>query len=302
MAWPFGNQSDDVMSDDENSRERLIEMGGVSIEEVPLPDAGDLSEEEAWTISPGPARARLGSTDVAAIVSKALPSVSAQQQPVQASVDTSGLERLVSSRLDTVEDTMRAVETRLLETLPAVLAASGMLNAEQAAAIASGDDDFLNSDMLQEENAEAGDTIITADGEVINVGEDEIDNERLMGEDVTPLLELYEAQALSVNPFLASLDGLDSVGDDSQIGAHTISALLLDNLTGMAASSFVTKAKSSGLLTDKEANQVLAIVQLASPGEPDDALKDHLPDRELLTLSTLVTAWRNSTSTSVTEG
>ena len=137
MAWPFGNQSDDVMSDDENSRERLIEMGGVSIEEVPLPDAGDLSEEEAWTISPGPARARLGSTDVAAIVSKALPSVSAQQQPVQASVDTSGLERLVSSRLDTVEDTMRAVETRLLETLPAVLAASGMLNAEQAAAIAS---------------------------------------------------------------------------------------------------------------------------------------------------------------------
>ena len=239
---------------------------------------------------------------MAAIVSKALPSVSAQQQPVQASVDTSGLERLGSSRLDTVEDTMRAVETRLLETLPAVLAASGMLNAEQAAAIASGDDDFLNSDMLQEENAEAGDTIITADGEVINVGVDEIDNERLMGEDVTPLLELYEAQALSVNPFLASLDGLDSVGDDSQIGAHTISALLLDNLTGMAASSFVTKAKSSGLLTDKEANQVLAIVQLASPGEPDDALKDHLPDRELLTLSTLVTAWRNSTSTSVTEG
>ena len=71
MAWPFSGQSDDAMSDDESSRERIIEMGGVSIEEVPLPDAGDLSEEEAWTRSPGPARARLGATDVAAIVSKA---------------------------------------------------------------------------------------------------------------------------------------------------------------------------------------------------------------------------------------
>lgn len=304
MAWPFSGQSDDVISDDESSRERIIEMGGVSIEEVPLPDAGDLSEEEAWTISPGPARARLGSTDVAAIVSKALPSVGGgSQQPVQATVDTSGIERLVSTRLDTVEDTVRGVESRLLETIPAILAATGMLNEQQAAAIASGDDDVLSAvvDAGEDEIAETGDTIITADGEVITVG-DEIDNDRLMGEDEASLLELYEAQALSVNPFLASLEGLSNVGDGAQIGAHTVSALLLDHLTGMASSSFVNKAKSSGLLTEKEANQVLSIVQLAAPGEPDDALKDHLPDRELLTLSTLVTAWRNSVAPSSQEG
>ena len=44
MAWPFAGQSTDVATDDENSRERLIEMGGVAIEEVPLPDAGDSSQ------------------------------------------------------------------------------------------------------------------------------------------------------------------------------------------------------------------------------------------------------------------
>jgi hypothetical protein len=300
MAWPFAGQSTDAVTDDENSRERLIEMGGVAIEEVPLPDAGDLTEEEAWTISPGPARARIGATDVAAIVAKTLPSVGGAQPMQSASMDTSGLERLVSTRLDTVEDTVRGVETRLLETLPAILAASGMLNADQAAALSAGDDwmpddaDSGDGDGDADSGAGSGDTIITAEGEVINV--DNIDNARLMAEDAAPLLELYEAQALAVNPFLASLDGLEDIGAGSPIGAHNISALLLDQLTGMGASSFVNKAKSSGLFNEEEARQVGAIVQMAAPGAPDDALRDHLPDRELLTLCTLVTAWRSRTA------
>jgi hypothetical protein len=304
MAWPFAGQSTDAVTDDENSMERLIEMGGVAIEEVPLPDAGDLTEEEAWTISPGPARARIGATDVAAIVAQTLPSVGGAQPMQATSMDTSGLERLVSTRLDTVEDTMRGVETRLLETLPAILAASGMLNADQAAALSAGDDwqtatdsgdgDGAGDDDDDESGAGSGDTIITADGEVINVGN--IDNERLMAEDAAPLLELYEAQALAINPFLASLDGLEDIGAGSAIGAHNISALLLDQLSGMGASSFVNKAKSSGLFSDEEARQVGAIVQMAAPGAPDDALKDHLPNRDLLTLCTLVTAWRARTA------
>ena len=287
MAWPFAGQSTDVATDDE--------MGGVAIEEVPLPDAGDLTEEEAWTISPGPSRARIGATDVAAVVAKSLPSVS-NAQPIQ-QVDTSGLERLVSTRLDTVEDTMRGVESRLLETLPSILAATGMLNPEQAAALATGDDEAIAESLAADDEAmegHEGDTIITADGEVINVGD--IDNDRLMGEDAAPLLELYEAQALAVNPFLASREGLANVGDDSAIGPHNLSALLLDHLTGMGATSFVAKAKASGLFSEGEASQVQAIVQLAAPGEPEDALKDHLPDRELLTLCTLVTAWRSRTA------
>ena len=308
MAWPFAGQSTDAVTDDENSMERLIEMGGVAIEEVPLPDAGDLTEEEAWTISPGPARARIGATDVAAVMAKALPSVGGAQ-PLQAtSMDTSGLERLVSTRLDALDDTMHNLESRLLETLPEILVASGMLNAEQAAALSAGDDlqsatdsgdgagqgDGDGDDDDAGPGATSGDTIITADGEVINVGN--IDNERLMAEDAAPLLELYEAQALAINPFLASLDGLEDIGAGAAIGAHNISALLLDQLTGMAATSFVNKAKSSGLFSDEEARQVGAIVQMAAPGAPDDALKDHLPNRDLLTLCTLVTAWRARTA------
>ena len=306
MAWPFAGQSTDAVTDDENSRERLIEMGGVAIEEVPLPDAGDLTEEEAWTISPGPARARIGATDVAAIVAKTLPSVGGAQ-PLQAtSMDTSGLERLVSTRLDALDDTMLNLESRLLEMIPEILVASGMLNAEQAAALSSGDDRQSATDSGEGDgagdgedgdaghDAGSGDTIISADGEVINVGN--IDNARLMAEDAAPLLELYEAQALAINPFLASLDGLEEIGAGSAIGAHNISALLLDHLTGMAATSFVNKAKSSGLFSDEEARQVGAIVQMAAPGAPDDALKDHLPNRDLLTLCTLVTAWRARTA------
>jgi hypothetical protein len=303
MAWPFAGQSTDAVTDDENSRERLIEMGGVAIEEVPLPDAGDLTEEEAWTISPGPARARIGATDVAAVMAKALSPVGGAQ-PLQAtSMDTSGLERLVSTRLDALDDTMLNLESRLLEMMPEMLVASGMLNAEQAAALSSGDDRQAATDSGEGDgagdgedgdaghDAGSGDTIISADGEVINVGN--IDNARLMAEDAAPLLELYEAQALAINPFLASLDGLEEIGAGSAIGAHNISALLLDHLTGMAATSFVNKAKSSGLFSDEEARQVGAIVQMAAPGAPDDALKDHLPDRELLTLCTLVTVWRS---------
>ena len=46
------------------------------------------------------------------------------------------------------------------------------------------------------------------------------------------------------------------------------------------------------MLTQEEGNAVLAIVQLATPGEAEAALEDHLPHRELLTFSALVTSWR----------
>jgi hypothetical protein len=243
---------------------------------------------------------------VAAVMAKALSPVGGAQ-PLQAtSMDTSGLERLVSTRLDALDDTMLNLESRLLEMMPEILVASGMLSAEQAAALSSGDDRQSATDSGEDDGAGAGedgdagpdagsgDTIITADGEVINVGN--IDNARLMAEDAAPLLELYEAQALAINPFLASLDGLEDIGAGAAIGAHNISALLLDQLSGMGASSFVNKAKSSGLFSDEEARQVGAIVQMAAPGAPDDALKDHLPNRDLLTLCTLVTAWRSRTA------
>ena len=48
-------------------------------------------------------------------------------------------------------------------------------------------------------------------------------------------------------------------------------------MSGMAAVSFAQKAINSGMLTSEEGNAVLAIVQLAAPGETEEALNDHLP-------------------------
>ncbi len=283
MAWSFAGQAAENAADDESTRIRLLEMSGVSIEEVPLPEAGSLAEDEAWTIGPGPARARIGATDVVlAVQQKSLP---AGATNVQATVDTSGLERLISSRLDQVEDTLRGVETRLIDTIPTL----GGIAAEGEEGEDAELPDGVDAESSLDENS--GDQIITSSGEVIQI---DAENSRLMDVDSAPLLELYEAQALSLNPFLSSGVDLAELTDEITIGAHTIAALLLDKLSGMAASSFVSKAQASGMLSDDEASSVLAIVQLASPGEPDEALNDHLIDRDLLALSTLIIAWRKS--------
>jgi hypothetical protein len=142
---------------------------------------------------------------------------------------------------------------------------------------------------LEDDDSFEGDVIVTSSGEVITTtGVD-----RMMGDDEAPLVELYEAQALAANPFLvAPSDGLG--GSTNLIGAPTVSALLLDNMSGMAAVSFTQKAIDSGMLSVDEGESVLAIVQLAAPGESEAALEDHLSNKELLTLSALVKSWRNS--------
>jgi len=47
------------------------------------------------------------------------------------------------------------------------------------------------------------------------------------------------------------------------------------------------------MLSPDEGRQVMAIVQLAEPGETEAALADHLPNRALLSFSALVSAWRS---------
>jgi hypothetical protein len=254
------------------SEERLKIMANVAIEQVPLPEEGELSEEDAWTISPGPTKARLNSIG-------SVPSVAASLAPAQpvnmnAQVDTSSLERLISSRLDMVEDVLRLVEHKLDEA---------PTNQDGSQSEGASEDESMDDDV------NSGDVIITASGEVITTtGVD-----RMMDEDDAPLIELYEAQALKANPFLvAPSDGLG--GGTNQIGAPTVSALLLDNMSGMAAVSFTQKAIDSGMLTVDEGETVMAIVQLAAPGESEAALEDHLGNKELLTLSALVESWRSS--------
>lgn len=274
MAWPFsGGAGESQDADTVLSEERLKIMANVAIEQVPLPEEGELSAEDAWTISPGPTKARLNSIG-------SVPSVAASLAPTQpvnmnAQVDTSSLERLISSRLDMVEDVLRLIEHKF-DDVPT--------NPDGTQSEETSDDDSMDSD-----GSIAGDVIVTSSGEVITTtGVD-----RMMGDDEAPLIELYEAQALAANPFLvAPSDGLG--GSTNLIGAPTVSALLLDNMSGMAAVSFTQKAIDSGMLSVDEGESVLAIVQLAAPGESEAALEDHLANKELLTLSALVKSWRNA--------
>ena len=275
MAWPFsGSAGNDRDADAELAEERLKIMANVAIEQVPLPEQGELSEEDAWTISPGPTRARLNSIGSVPSVAATL----APAAPVNAQVDTSGLERMISSRLDMVEDVLRLVEHKMEESIAA-----------PATAGASEESDVESSDGLSVDG-NVGDTIVTADGEVLPVGSGV---DRLRQSDEARLVELYEAQALAANPFLAK-GSYEQAANDG-VGAAMVAALLLDNLSGMAAVSFAQKAVQSGMLTDVEGRSVLAIVQLAAPGEAESALNDHLSHRKLLTFSAIVESWRNKT-------
>jgi hypothetical protein len=276
MAWPFSNNTGNIKdADAELSEERLKILSNVAIEQVPLPEEGELSEEDAWTIAPGPTRAKLNSIGSVPTVTQTM--APAQPAQVNAQVDTSGLERLISSRLDMVEDVLGLVEKRIEESMQ-------VHTVEQKV-------DADGNPVVHEDSADAamsaGDTIITASGEVIPAA----GVNRLMAEDEAPLVELYEAQALAANPFLVAPSSGPTT-EVNKVGAPTVAALLLDHMSGMAAVNFVQKAMNSGMLNQDEGSSVLAIVQLATPGEAEAALEDHLPHRELLTFSALVTSWR----------
>jgi hypothetical protein len=268
MAWPFSkNTAQNQDADAALTEERLKIMANIAIEQVPLPEEGELNAEDAWTISPGATMARLNSIGSVPTVAASLAPTASPTQ-VSTTVDTSGLERLISTRLDMVEDVLRKVELRLTDDTSA----------------AQGDGSHSEGG----DSSHGGDTIVTASGEVISVS----GTERLMETDNAPLVELYEAQALAANPFLHA-PSFGATTESNKVGAPTISALLLDNMSGMAAVSFAQKAMASGMLSDGEGRKVLAIVQLAEPGQSEAALDDHLTHKELLTFSSLVSSWRN---------
>lgn len=273
MAWPFGNSAEKDRDEDAAlTEDRLKIMANVAIEQVPLPEEGELGEEDAWTISPGPTKARLNS--IGSVPSVAASLAPAPAVPTSATVDTSGLERLISSRLDMVEDVLRMVEVRL--------------DTPQAAHTVDAEGNpVAMSEPAGDESMMSGDTIVTASGEVISAA----GMDRLKSVDEAPLVELYEAQALAANPFLYA-PSTGATANANQVGAPTVSALLLDSMSGMAAVSFAQKAMSSGMLSEQEGRAVLAIVQLAAPGESEAALDDHLSHKELLVFSSLISSWR----------
>ncbi len=278
MAWPFGGGASRGNPEHQLTADRLRMMANIAIEQVPLPEDGILGEEDAWTISAGPAKARVDGYAGVPTASGGGGAVSAAPANVQATVDTAPLERLLSNRLDMVEDVLRMVEEKL---------ESGV-----TISTADGGEAIEGMEGIDGEEGE-GDVVVTASGEVIPAGTGGV--ARAKEQDEAPLLELYEAQALAANPFLSG----PSFGDmerEGRVGAPTVAALLLDNLSGMAAVSFAQKAVESGMLSPEEGRAVLSIVQLASPGEAEAALEDHLSHNDLLTFSALVSAWRKTST------
>lgn len=286
MAWPLGlggrnrKQSKDSAEDD-ISLQRLEAMTNVGYEEVPLPDEGELSEEEAWTISPTSATVRIGSQIASAAAEPASKEAGAN---VVASIDTKGLERMMSSRLDMVEDTIRSMSYQLTDAI-----ASRVTEVVEVVSTESADaDDVDEVDDYSTPELDSSDRLITATGQVLPAGA--VASSPAVDEG--SLMELYEAQALAVNPFLLTPDIISEVSRSVDVGSQTIAALLLDQMTGMAATSFLQKAAQSGMLTEDEYNAVISIIHLALPGDPESALEDRLANKDLLTLSSLIAAWR----------
>ena len=241
MAWPLGrggrkgSRNADADAQDDISIRRLEAMSNVGYEEVPLPDEGELSEEEAWTISPTSAVVRIGSQMVGDSSGKS--SSAASPSPVQsvsATVDTKALERLLSSRLDMVEDTMRSMSFQIQNAITSMPESSESSEDEgdadgeeadgdgelEAGVIASGMDVSVG---------EVPDRVITATGQIIQPSA--TGSNRMAANDAASLLELYEAQALNLNPFLAAPEGLEEVTKSIDVGPHMLAALLLDNMT-----------------------------------------------------------------------
>lgn len=286
MAWPLGlggrnrKQSKDSAEDD-ISLQRLEAMTNVGYEEVPLPDEGELSEEEAWTISPTSATVRIGSQIASAAAEPASTGAGAN---VVASIDTKGLERMVSSRLDMVEDTIRSMSYQLTDAIAS--RPTEIVEVVSTESTESADADDVDDSSTPE--SDSGDRLITATGQVLPAGA--VASSPVVDEG--SLMELYEAQALAVNPFLLTPDIISEVSRSVDVGSQTIAALLLDQMTGGAATSFLQKAVQSGMLIEDEYNEVISIVHLALPGDPESALEDRLSNKDLLTLSSLIAAWR----------
>ena len=282
-----GSQDAVAMADD---MARLKALSDVAIDEVATPDAGVLSPDEAWTISAEPSKVRIGSgasanaaINVPSLGSSPFPTKAQPAAPAQ--VDTGAIERLVSSRMDTIEDSMKAMEIRLLEMIPQL---AQVVNPPEEGET-EGDEESSNP-------SDGGDSKESSDSDTVQSGSMEVSPDLDTSEKKTEsLMELYEAQALALNPFLANPSSIsDQLNERNSVGPHMLAALLLDNLTGMGAASFTRKAISSKLLSDAEGTVLLSIVELAEPGDPDSALSDSLPNRSLMTFITLLESWRSS--------
>ena len=265
----FGFGSDADYDDiDGDSVHRLESLSEQAVEAVTVPEESIPIEEDAWTLAPSPARARVGASGLE-------PVTVVNKPPSPESIDTKAIEQRLDDRFDRIEATMSIMDARLTQ-----------LNVT----------DNLPQSLPT-------DTLVTADGEEKEEGEDgdqsgessgETDSESIAAETVS-LLDLYEGSVADLNPFLNRR--ADSHSRGPSVTVSEISALLLDHLSSASATVFIEKAKSSGMIKKAESAELIAIIGLANPAINDDG-SEHLPHRTLLMFGAMLEAWRDSRTTS----
>ena len=260
----FGSDSD-FDEVDSVSVQRLESLSEQAIEAVTVPEESIPIEEDAWTLAPSPARARVGASGL-----EPVPVESKPTSDTPATIDTKAIEQRMDDRFDRIEATMSIMDARLTQ-----------LHVSDNLSHALPTDTLVTS-----EGEEGAPTEETAPG-------DSDESESLQEMERVSLLDLYEGSVADLNPFLNRR--ADSHSGGPIVTVSEISALLLDHLSSEQALTFIEKAKTSGMVTKDEAAELVAIVGLADPAINNDG-SEHLPHRTLLMFGSMVEAWRNSQS------
>ena len=250
---------------------RLDKVAKLSVEHVDIPSEFRPTDLEAWLFAPSGTRVGvLGDPNAS----------QGQEQMIPELVD------MVKDRFERLETALDLMEAniKLTQQQTAKIAAESLSSAAAtAAASAGGTADVIHT--------------IGEDGEVSSRPVDEGDAHQASmmpqgGKAGGPgLLDLYEAQSLSVNPFLRSGEA-DELMQGPSIDPTKIVALLLDHMSGADTLSFLKSASSSGVVTPAESKTLSAIASLADPGTASEG-SPSVDNRTLLTFAALIEAWRS---------
>tara|TARA_B100002052_G_scaffold47746_1_gene40699 strand:+ start:9865 stop:10680 length:816 start_codon:yes stop_codon:yes gene_type:complete len=244
--------------------DRLDDASRVTVDQIDIPPEYRPTDLEAWLFTPGATRVGFMGDMGSRPPSGAPPSSSSSSGPLP-----DELLRMLADRFERLEASIGHMETNL-----ALGQVSGGPVASSDVMHTIGEDGQVSSISLGESGQMGGDGV-----DAIHSGPD--------------LLDLYEAQSLALNPFLRSKD---SVHSGPGVDPAKIAALILDNLSGSDAQSFIQAAAASGFLTSQEAKTLSGITSLAEPGQSSGNAT--LPNRPLLIFVAMVDAWRSQSSSS----
>ena len=256
-----------VDSQEGRMADRLDQASGVTVDQIDIPPEYRPTDLEAWLFTPGATRVGFIGTGSGGGVA---PAGAPPENTASSGPPPAELLKLLADRFERLEASIGHMETNM------ALAQSSMAQSSSPRVESTGD--VMHT--------------IGPDGEVVAVNLGDSSSDTVPGLDAThagpDLLDLYEAQSLELNPFLRSKDGAIS---GPGIDPAKIVALILDNLSGTDARSFIAAAAKSGFLSSAEAKTLGGIASLAEDGVSKGG-NPTLPNRPLLTFVAMVESWR----------